>query len=239
MRELRQFAHLARPRLHHAVRDRRLADVIEDHRHFRDLSREFQHVRHVAVIDADVEGEVEIGERAHALDEIRPQAEIEIGLELDDAADAAQDVVSRQALDIGRNSATLLQRCPGDHALDARIDPGETSDPFGLLLVLGGIDLALQEHHSLDIETLGRRRIAVEPIGLVEHGIAVKPGITQLLRIPEMEMRIDNRTARHQTPLARMATTIASPSLRMRFPSQSNGIPQCRKGASTQRPLLM
>jgi hypothetical protein len=72
------------------------------------------------VEDADVEDEVIAGQQLQAFDEPRLDAEIGIGLVLDQPADAARCLQTRNLLELRRDRLALFQRQRRDHAGELR-----------------------------------------------------------------------------------------------------------------------
>ena len=90
----RKFLQLLPPGIGNAGLDRRLADMIEHEAHLGALLHHLDRIRQVMVEDADVEDEIMRRQQLQRLDEIGLDAEIRIGLVLDQAAHAAQSSCS-------------------------------------------------------------------------------------------------------------------------------------------------
>ena len=78
-------------------------------------------VRQVVVEDADVEGQVARGEEGEALEEVRPQAEVGVGLVLDQPPDRPELRQLAEPVEILGHRGAFLQVGAGDDALQARV----------------------------------------------------------------------------------------------------------------------
>ena len=126
----------------------------------------------VAVVDADVEREAVVGQQLHAAHEAGLEAELQVRLELDDAPDALDDAAwpSPQRVEECARLVAVLQRRPGDDALDARVLRRPRLDPLRLQQRVGRLDLDLEVDHRLDRQALGVRAVLGQPVGLVRAG---------------------------------------------------------------------
>ena len=122
-----------------------LADVVEHEAHLGALLHHLDDVRQMMVEDADVEREVVRGEQLQAGDEVRLDAEVRVGLVLDQPADAAQGPVLAELVDLRRDRRTPLERQRGDHALQRRLALRKLLDPRRLGEMLRIVDVDLGE----------------------------------------------------------------------------------------------
>ena len=101
------------------------------------------------------------GEQLQAGDEVRLDAEVRIRLVLDQPADAAQDPVLAELVDLRRDRRTLFERQRRDHALQRRLALRKLLDPLRLGEMLRIVDVDLGEDERVDLH----RRRGVEEIG--------------------------------------------------------------------------
>src|SRR5262249_18308389 len=111
--------------------DSRLADMVEHEAHLGTLAYHPNRIRHLMVQDADVESEGMPREELEAVDEIGANAEIWIGLVLDQTPDGAQDLVLTQTVEIGFDRLAALKRKCRHHAGEPLVGPGQVRDPLG------------------------------------------------------------------------------------------------------------
>ena len=104
-----QLLQVLPPRIENARLDAGLADVVEDEADFRTLPDHLDHIRHLMMKDADVEGDVMGRQQFQAFDELRPDAKIRIGLGLDQAPDGAQELVLAQFFEVRLDGAGLFR----------------------------------------------------------------------------------------------------------------------------------
>ena len=129
-----------------------LADMVEHEADLRALPDHLDHVRQMVVEDADVEGEVVRREQLEPGDEVGPDAEIGIGLVLDQPADAAQQLVLAQ---LGRAPARSPRRAPAAAPRPCRSSRWSLSarlcDPGRLVEMLREVDVDLDEDELVDL----------------------------------------------------------------------------------------
>ena len=98
--------------------DAGLADVVEHEADVRALPDHLDHVGQMVVEDADVEAEVVRRQQLEAGDEVGLDAEIGIGLGLDEPPHRAQDLVPAKPIEFGLDGVAVLERKCRDHAFE-------------------------------------------------------------------------------------------------------------------------
>ncbi len=159
--------------------------------------------------DADVEHQVIRGKQLQPLDELRPDAEVGVGLVLDQPPDAAQNFVLPELVEFTFDGLAAFERQRGHHASEARVRFREAIDPFRLREVLRKIDIDLDEHEPVDLD---RRRCSGEVLGqdlAVERRCVLCPGIAEPFRVGEMDVAVDDRVIGHR----KSPSALALPSL--------------------------
>ena len=195
--ELGQGLDLSAPWIQQAGLDIRLPDMIEDELHIRALGHHFDGVGHLWVMDANVEVQSIFWQQLYAGDKVRAQAELDIGLELNDAADALDARIGGQLLQRWTDRSAELKRRPGHNALQPAVLLSQALDPIGFFLELRKIHFGLQEDHFLYSDGSAGAVIIFQQVGLVEQGDTIQPGIAQTLRIPNVEVRINYWKIQH------------------------------------------
>ena len=116
-------------------------------------------------------------------DEVRPDAEIRVGLRLDQPPDGAQDLVLAELVELRLDRRAALQRQRRDHAGQPRIGARQLRDPCGLVEMLGKIDVDLDEHELLDLDRPGGRGQIARQHQAVERRRVLRPGVAEAARI--------------------------------------------------------
>ena len=125
------------------------------------------------VEDADVEDEVVRREQLQPGDEVRLDAEVRVGLVLDQPADAAQRLEPAELFELSLDRLAPFQRQRGDHALEPRLGRGEPVDPGRLAEMLRKVDIDLDEDELVDLDRGGRaHQIGGQDLP-VEYGLAI------------------------------------------------------------------
>ena len=151
IRQARQLLEVLAPGIEDSGLDARLADMVEHEAHLRALADHLDRIRHLMVEDADVESEVVGGEQLEPVDEIGADAEIGIGLGLDQPPDAAQDLVLAQLIELAGDRLAALERQCRHHARSRWSGLREPVDPCGLGEMLREIDIDLDEDKAIDL----------------------------------------------------------------------------------------
>src|SRR5438093_1337542 len=131
--------------------DRRLADMVEHEAHFGTPVDHLDDVRQVMVEDADVEGDVVRGEKFQSGDEIGLDAEIGIGLSLDESSHRAKDLVLAKPIELGLDGVAALERKRRDHAFELGHRSGKLGNPCRFIEMLRKIDIDFDEYELLDL----------------------------------------------------------------------------------------
>src|SRR6185437_13061925 len=200
----REIVHILAELRDLALRNARLAAMIEDHR---DARADFRHPLadeiHLRVVGVDVEGPAELFEQVHALDEAGTERQpARVLVELHDTADAADQRMLVAHLDEHRLDAPApFDWRHGNDAPDTRIAPGLVLDELDFLNVLApalpNVGVALKEHHCLDFNRTAVPPIVLDMVGMAEQRAALEGAEPDPGLVPDVQVRIDEGEAGH------------------------------------------
>ena len=158
--------------------------------------------RHLGVIDTDVKREAVLSQHLDAAHETWLQAELRVRLRLDEAADALDQCLPRrvqrhQHVEEGAHLLAVLNRRRGDDPLKTRVLSGALDDPLHLQQLVLRREVDFHVDHRLDVEPGGMLPIFRNDEAPVQARVAVEPGDAEMLGVPEMDVRVDDREVRH------------------------------------------
>ncbi len=115
-----KLAQMLSPGVEQPGLDPGLADMVEDKADLGALPDHPDHVRHLMMVDADVEGEIVGRQQLQAGDKVGTNAEFGIGPVLDQAPDGTQDLVAAKLFKLGLDCLAAFERQGRDHAGELR-----------------------------------------------------------------------------------------------------------------------
>jgi hypothetical protein len=102
---------------------------------------------------------------------------------------------------IGSAPAPFLQRRHGHDGPEPQVAPRLFLDELDLLKILAALSVevgvAFQKHHRLDIDRTDIAGIVLDVVWPVEERVSLDPGIPQPRRIPDVQVRVNDRKVRH------------------------------------------
>ena len=152
-----------------------------------ELADEFQRRRQVLGPKQQIVGQSELGQRGDSTAKRRPDEEIDVGLVLDDVADALEAGMADVSLQLIAN-VVGAEIDPADHPADEVVLVGQGQEPIGLFEDLPGLDgdRALETGRLQQRRQVGRHEIAPQ------HGHAIgHPDVLDRVVLPEVLMRVD------------------------------------------------
>ena len=197
VRQAGELCRCCRHGIDHAGLDRRLADMVEHEADLGTVSDHLDHLGQLMVKDADVEGKIVRSQKLQTLEEAGGNAEIGIGLVLDEPPDGTQDPVPAKLLELGRDRPAALERQCRDHSGEPWIGGGKTRDPPRLGEMLGKIDIDLDEDEPVDHHRARRRCEVAGQNPAIERGRVRGPRVAEPLRIAQVNVTVDDREIRH------------------------------------------
>src|SRR5690242_14340429 len=91
----------------------------------------------------------------------------------------------------------MLDRRVRYDRLDPRIFLGALRNPAWLQQRIVRVNIDLQVHQRLDCDALRMLGILSQSVALVQQSVAIEPGYREMLRIPKVHVRVDDRKIRH------------------------------------------
>ena len=194
-RTSRQRRDAARPRLPFALRDVRLAAVVDDHGKVGMAVEHAQQRRQLRRLDQRVEAKAEARERRQRAIHVVPQDPLGVGKVLQHRADRFQQRVAREA-DERRHGIRGREIDPADDALDQTI---ARARHFEQELGFGNGRRRLHEHGRVDAGGRQQRPQVVErEIAVDRRERRRQPAVVATVEAPDMVMRVDRALrARH------------------------------------------
>ena len=135
------------------------------------------------VEDADVEDEIVPGEELHPGDEIGADAEVGVGLVLDQAADAAHSGLPASSSTSPAIAAPFSSGSAATMPLRRGSVLASLGHPAGFVEMLREIDVDLDEDELVDLDRRGSRRQVGGQHQAVQRWRALGPGIAEALRV--------------------------------------------------------
>ena len=162
--------------------------MVEHEAHFGASGDHPDDIRQMMVKHADVEGEVIGSQKFQPGDEIGPDAEIGIGLGLDQPSHRAKDLVPAKPIEFGFDGVAALERECSDHAFELGLRPGKVGDPGPFVEVLRKIDIDFNEHELIDFNRRSGREQMLRQHLAFERRCPLRPPITEAVRVAQVNV---------------------------------------------------